>query len=88
MILLNVPMLLLVGQKYYRAAFLSGLHGSFGMDALVVTGTSASFLYSMAQVLMECSTHVPTTHVFFEAAGMLLMVSEPLIFRLTGSYLI
>ena len=49
------------------------MHGSFGMDFLVVTGTSVSYLYSMVQIGMECRTGEPTVHVFFEAVGMLLM---------------
>jgi len=49
------------------------MHGNFGMDCLVVTGTSISFAYSSVQLAFACANHVPTTHVFFEASGMLLM---------------
>ena len=49
------------------------MHGSFGMDALVVTGTTISFVYSSIQLTASCLTGVPTMHVFFETSGMLLL---------------
>jgi cation transport ATPase len=55
------------------AAYLSALHGSFGMDALVVTGTTIAFTYSSIQLAASCISGVPTMHVFFETSGMLLL---------------
>ena len=49
------------------------LHGSFGMDCLVVVGTTVTFVYSCVQLSLACNTGEPTKHVFFEASGMLLM---------------
>ena len=49
------------------------LHGSFGMDCLVVVGTTVTFIYSCVQLSLACNTGEPTKHVFFEASGMLLM---------------
>ena len=49
------------------------LHGSFGMDCLVVTGTTVTFVYSCVQLTLACRTGEPTKHVFFEVSGMLLM---------------
>ncbi len=73
MICLNAPLLLLVGYRYYKAAILGALHCTFGMDCLVVTGTSITFLYSCFQIALACHEGVPTKHVFFETTGMLLM---------------
>lgn len=39
----------------------------------MVTGTTVTFIYSVVQLSYACETGVPTTHVFFEASGMLLM---------------
>lgn len=73
MLLLNLPILLVVGYRYYRGAVIGALHGTFGMDCLVTTGTSITFLYSCVQLGLACHSAVPTTHVFFETTGMLLM---------------
>ena len=62
---------------YFINTFISlstgALHGSFGMDCLVVVGTTVTFVYSCVQLSLACSTGEPTNHVFFEASGMLLM---------------
>jgi P-type Cu+ transporter len=42
---LTTPVQFGIGWRFYRAAWLSALHGSMGMDMLVVVGTSASYLY-------------------------------------------
>ena len=57
----------------WYVAYLSALHRSFGMDALVVTGTSIAFVYSSIQLGCSCASGVPTMHVFFETSGMLLL---------------
>lgn len=54
-------------------AYLSALHRSFGMDALVVTGTTIAFVYSSIQLSAACISGTPTMHVFFETSGMLLL---------------
>ena len=73
MVALNLPLQFGVGYRFYRGAIFGAMHGNFGMDCLVVTGTSISFAYSSVQLAYACANHVPTTHVFFEASGMLLM---------------
>ena len=71
-LVLNTPLQFGVGYRYYRGAILSARHCSFGMDCLVVTGTSISFFYSIAQVFSACQTGIMARHVFFEASGMLI----------------
>jgi cation transport ATPase len=73
MFALNLPILLIVGYRYYKGAVVGAMHGSFGMDCLVTTGTSITFLYSCVQLAMACTSHTPTKHTFFETTGMLLM---------------
>ena len=72
-IVLNSILLVFVGWKFYRAAFISAYHDSFGMDFLVMTGTSVTFAYSAAKTVYACHLGVPTEHVFFEVTGMLLL---------------
>ncbi len=64
-----------VGRRFYRAAWLSAKHWNFGMDALVVTGTTLAYGYSLLILIM--GTINPNLfqlegHVFFEASGMLI----------------
>lgn len=73
MVALNLPVLFIVGGRYYRSAIVSAMHCSFGMDFLVMTGSSVTFLYSIIELLYSCHHGVPAKHVFFEAIGMLLM---------------
>jgi len=73
MVCLNAPLQCIVGYRFYRGAYLSALHRSFGMDALVVTGTTIAFVYSSIQLAVSCASGVPTMHVFFETSGMLLL---------------
>jgi P-type Cu+ transporter len=73
MAFLNTPLQIIVGYRFYRGAFLSAMHGSFGMDCLVVTGTTITFVYSSLQFFFACYSGVSTQHMFFETSGMLLM---------------
>ena len=73
MVCLNIPMLSVVGYSYYRSAILSASHGSFGMDFLVMTGSSITFIYSFCELMFACQSGNPTRNVFFEGSGMLLM---------------
>jgi copper chaperone CopZ len=73
MFCLNVPLQVIVGYRFYRGAYMGAKHGNFGMDALVVTGTSVTFTYSIFQLGMACHAGCPTRHIFLEASGMLLM---------------
>jgi cation transport ATPase len=73
MVSLNLPVLFIVGGRYYKSAIVSAMHCSYGMDFLVMTGSSVTFLYSIVQLLYSCHHGEPAKHVFFEAIGMLLM---------------
>ena len=73
MLLLNVPLQFGVGFRYYRAAFLGAIHNSFGMDFLVVLGTTITFVYNLSQLGIGCATHSISKHIFLESSGMLLM---------------
>lgn len=73
MALLNTPLQVVVGYRFYRGAFMGAMHGSFGMDCLVVTGTTITYVYSVTQLAFACRSGVPSMHVFLETSGMLLM---------------
>lgn len=74
MLLLNSPIQFVVGYRFYRSAILSAMNMSFGMDCLVVTGTSIAFFYSCVQMGLACVDQTPNVaHVFFEASGMLIL---------------
>lgn len=73
MLVMNLPILLIVGFRFYKGAIIAAYHGSFGMDFLVMTGTSITFIYSCFQFFFSCSTGIPNPHMFFETTGMLLM---------------
>jgi len=73
MLALNGPLQIIVGYRFYRGALLSAMHCGFGMDFLVVVGTSITFAYSLLQVIFSCQTHTPSKNVFFETSGMLLL---------------
>ena len=73
MMCLNIPIQIGVGYKFYRSAYLGALHFNFGMDFLIVLGTSITFLYSSFSVMYGCShTSVESIkHLFFDVSGML-----------------
>eukprot|EP01041_Mallomonas_annulata_P010544 gene10544-21984_t len=73
MVVLNTALQFGIGYRYYRAAFLGARHGIFGMDFLVVTGTTVIFVYNISQLCIACVCGIPSMHVFLEASGMLLM---------------
>ena len=73
MFILNTPMQFGVGAHFYRNAFKGAVNGIFGMDFLVATGTSITYIYSIIQVFFVCLEQMPTKHMFFEVSGMLIM---------------
>jgi copper chaperone CopZ len=73
MALLNTPLQIVVGYRFYRGALIGAMHGSFGMDCLVVTGTTITFVYSAVQLMYACYLEMPSMHLFFETSGMLLL---------------
>ena len=68
MLVLNTPIMLLVGRRFFKAAAISAKHGSFGMDFLVATGTSVTYAYSLLQLFEACRTGESTEHVFLEVS--------------------
>lgn len=73
MLVLNIPIQFLGGLRFYKGALMGAVNGSYGMDALVVTGTTIIFVYSCIEMILVCDRDEPSAHVFFEAAGMLLL---------------
>ena len=73
LVCLSVPIQCIVGYKYYRSAYLSIIHNSYGMDLLIVIGTSVTLFYSLIRLCLSCVSHIKTTHVFIEESALLLM---------------
>ena len=78
---LTVPVLAFSGWNFYHDAFTAARHKSANMNTLVALGTSAAFLFSVAQLL--------TGHaeVYFEAAAtiiVLVLLGRLLEFRARG----
>lgn len=77
MFLLATPVQFVVGRRFYRAAWLGAKHGSLGMDALVVMGTSSAYAFSVCVLLVKCSVDpmFPSKCTFETAAMLLTLVS-------------
>ena len=43
---INIPIIIFTGYRYYKAAWMGARHGAYGMDALIVVGTTLSFFFS------------------------------------------
>lgn len=63
---LATPIQLIVGYQFYRGAYLALKNGSANMDVLVALGSSAAYLYSVA------NTFFLSGHVYYDAAAMIL----------------
>lgn len=77
MFALATPVQVIVGRRFYRAAWMGVKHGSLGMDALVVMGTSSAYLFSVCVLLVKCSFDpmFPSKCTFETAAMLLTLVS-------------
>ncbi|CBN73914.1 heavy metal translocating P-type ATPase [Ectocarpus siliculosus] len=77
MFVLATPVQFVVGRRFYRAAWMGVKHGSLGMDALVVMGTSSAYLFSVCVLLVKCSfdPEFPSKCTFETAAMLLTLVS-------------
>ncbi|CAM9921278.1 unnamed protein product, partial [Ectocarpus sp. 13 AM-2016] len=77
MFVLATPVQFVVGRRFYRAAWMGIKHGSLGMDALVVMGTSSAYLFSVCVLLVKCSfdPEFPSKCTFETAAMLLTLVS-------------
>ncbi|MBP2639601.1 MAG: copA 1 [Firmicutes bacterium] len=63
---LATPVQLVAGWQFYRGAYLALKNGSANMDVLVALGTSAAYLYSIANVLRGVS------ELYFETSAILI----------------
>ncbi|CAM9501238.1 unnamed protein product [Laminaria digitata] len=77
MFVLATPVQFIVGRRFYRAAWMGVKHGSLGMDALVVMGTSSAYIFSVCVLLVKCSFNpfFPSKCTFETAAMLLTLVS-------------
>ncbi|WP_155479058.1 heavy metal translocating P-type ATPase [Rhodoplanes serenus] len=64
---LATPVQLVVGARFYKAAFAALRAGSGNMDLLVALGTTAAYLFSLAMVLTR--GEAATGHLYFEGAA-------------------
>lgn len=53
MFLLSTAVQFGVGHRFYKAAYKGVLHGTLGMDFLIVMGTTASYLYSVIVYVLQ-----------------------------------
>lgn len=76
MLYLSTPVQFGVGRRFYTSAFSAASHGVLGMDALVVLGTTAAYVYSLIVFcvrLFDPKDTDNTMHSTFETGAMLLM---------------
>jgi len=65
-LVLATPVQFVAGWPFYRGAYSALRNGSANMDVLVAMGTSAAYLYSIANVLLG------DTHLYFETSALLI----------------
>jgi Cu+-exporting ATPase len=73
-LLLTIPVQFGIGRRFYISAYRAVKHKTATMDVLVVLGTTASFTFSVAAMLLAPFTDDPAYHpkVFFETSTMLI----------------
>lgn len=70
---LTIPVQFGIGKRFYVSAYKSIKHGSATMDVLVVLGTSAAFLFSVAAMVVSVLVHPHTRpSTDFETSTMLI----------------
>lgn len=79
LLLLTIPVQFVAGARYYRGAYRALLNRRANMDTLVILGTSAAFLYSLAVTVSPDS--VGTTDVYFDTSAVIITLV------LAGKYL-
>ncbi len=65
-LVLSTPVQFVAGWPFYRGAYAALKNGSANMDVLVVLGTSAAYLYSLANLLAG------DPHLYFETSAVLI----------------
>ena len=70
--LLATPVQFGIGRRFHRAAWNGAKHCNLGMDFLVSLGTSASYVYSCASVLLACMYKNFHGQHTFESSALLL----------------
>lgn len=70
---LTIPVQFGIGKRFYVSAYKSIKHGSPTMDVLIVLGTSAAFLFSVAAMVVSALVHPHTRpSTVFETSTMLI----------------
>ncbi|WP_245956955.1 heavy metal translocating P-type ATPase [Aestuariispira insulae] len=64
-LLLATPVQFVAGWRFYRGSWAALRHGNWGMDLLVVLGTTAAYGYSLAQLLLLSGDG----HLYFESGA-------------------
>lgn len=70
-LLLVLPVQFWAGQRFYRTGLKELAHGAPGMNSLVLIGSNAAFLYSLAVWLVPGVFPPGTAHAYFDAAAMI-----------------
>jgi len=70
-LLLATPVLFGAGHRFFRQGWAELKHRSPGMNALVMIGTSAAYLYSVLALLAPGLFPEGTANTYFEAAGVI-----------------
>ncbi len=68
-LLLAAPVQLWAGRRFYRLGFAEIRHLTLGMNTLVMLGSSAAFLYSIAVMVAPSWFPAGTAHTYFEASA-------------------
>ena len=71
-LLLATPVQVVAGRRFYRQGTAELRHLNPGMSTLVMLGSSAAYLYSVAAVVAPGLFPPGTAHVYFEAAAMII----------------
>ncbi|HET6243567.1 MAG: cadmium-translocating P-type ATPase [Bacteroidetes bacterium] len=71
-LVLCIPVFILGVLHFGKSAWGSLKAGIPNMDVLIVIGTSAAFLYSLAGTIMYFGTHQVHDYIFYETAGMII----------------
>lgn len=71
---LATPVQFIIGFSFYKATYKSAKQLVFGMDALVVMGTSAAYFYSVYQWLLLSLGEITVAHLYFETSATIITI--------------